>query len=364
MFRRFVAVIALVFAAASTAACSDDKDATTTPTTTSTPVGTTAPGGDGGIDGGIDGAERRIDAVVGARLSFEASVTPDALGPGGNLASAYKVGSRIVVWMRLAEEPTGVETSAQFGEAEVRSVDADGATFEVTGRVPRTLWRREQRMAPLAALATTPGDYEVVLQNLFTQRITVRAGQAAPASSTTAPAQAPAATRLLGASDLAGVAFGLDEVAAMSGLTSRFGKPSFDEVHKGTCGDERLAGWGSLSVTFRDTGGGTGATGGAGRRTFVGYVYSAPHARVTDGPRDLRTTSGLAPGASVADMQAREPGVVFVTDQVGYAATTWYASPGSRLGGRISDDVSAEGVTVIEIAASAASSGAATYAPC
>jgi hypothetical protein len=93
-------------------------------------------------------------------------------------------------------------------------------------------------------------------------------------------------------------------------------------------------------------------------------VYSAPHAGVTEGPTDLRTPSGVGPGSSLAELEALEPRVVFLTDQVGYAATTWYVQPGARLAGRLSDDVSAPDATVVEVASSAATSGESTYPGC
>lgn len=360
MFRPFVVVLAFAAALTSIAGCTNDNGTTTPSTSTSIGRGRDS----GAAVGEVEGTRRGdvgVDALVGAEVSFDARVKPDALGPGGNLASAFKVGSKIVVWMRVADEPAGVETSAQFGYAEVRSIDADGAKFAVTGRVPGTLWRREQRMMPLVEVATTAGTYEVALQGFFTQRVRVRTSESIPASTTTEPRAVPDASKLLGVRDLAGVAFGLDEVSALPGLTKRFGKPSFDDVRTGPCGAERLVGWGSLMVTFRDP---SVAGAGPGRREFTAYVYSAPHAGVTEGPMDLRTASGVAPGSSLAELEAREPGVVFVTDQVGYAATTWYAATGSRLAGRISDDVSAAGVTVVEIASSLASRGAPTYPGC
>jgi hypothetical protein len=67
---------------------------------------------------------------------------------------------------------------------------------------------------------------------------------------------------------------------------------------------------------------------------------------------------------SDAELQARDPDVVFVADQVGYSATTWYSATGSRLGGRLSDDVSAADVTVVEIASSIAAGDGATYPGC
>jgi hypothetical protein len=202
-----------------------------------------------------------------------------------------------------------------------------------------------------------PGVYEVALQGFFAQRVTVRPGQVPAATTTTTPAPVPASTKVLGAGDLAGVTLGLDEAAALAQLTQRFGQPSFDEQHQGSCGSERLVGWGSLMVALRDPAGGS-------RRVFVSYVYSAPHAGVSEGPTDLRTASGVGPGSSLAELQAREPGAVFVTDQVGYAATTWYAAKGSRLGGRVSDDVSAADVTVVEIASSSDAVPGSTYPGC
>ncbi len=362
MFRLCVIGFAFALACASAAGCSDHKGPSTTPTSTTASVR---------ADDGT------VAATIGASVSFDALVRPDALGPHGDLAGAFKVGSKIVVWLRLADEPAAVETSAQFGYAEVRSVDGDGARFTVTGRVPSTVWRREQRMTPLTAVPTAPGVYEVSLQGFFAQRLTVRAGELRPTSTTTTPAPAPANSKLLGAADLAGIAFGLDEQTAFAQLTQRFGKPAFDEQHNSTCGATRLVGWGSLMVAFRDpaaveTSGariaGTGASGsGAGlapsRRVFTDYVYSAAHAGTAEGPTDLRTASGVGPGSSLAELQARDPGVVFVTDQVGYSATTWYSAPGSRLAGRLSDDVSASDVTVVEIASIAAGDGA-TYPGC
>lgn len=360
MFRPFVVALALVAALTPITGCTNDYR-TTTPST-STSIGRNRDSGRaaGEADGNRRG-DGGVNAVVGAEVSFDARVKPDALGPGANLASAFKVGSKIVVWMRVADEPAGIETSAQFGYAEVRSIDADGAKFAVTGRVPGTLWRREQRMVALAEVTTAAGTYEVALQGFFTQRVTVRTSVSTPASTTTEPRPVPDPSKLLGVSDLAGVAFGLDEVSARRGLIQRFGKPSFDELHTGSCGAERLVGWGSLMVTFRDS---PVAGAGLGRRELAAYVYSAPHAGVTEGPMDLRTASGVAPGSSLGELKAREPGVVFVTDQVGYAATTWYTATGSRLAGRISDDVSAAGVTVVEIASSLASRDAPTYPGC
>jgi len=97
---------------------------------------------------------------------------------------------------------------------------------------------------------------------------------------------------------------------------------------------------------------------------FADYVYSAAHAGTAVGPTDLRTSNGVGPGASLAELVARDPSVVFVTDQVGYAATTWYATQGSRLAGRLSDDVSAADVTVVEIASSIDAGDTATYPGC
>lgn len=324
----------------------------------------------------IDGAGRQTtpasDAVrvrIGEPVTFDVVIDPATAliaGTVPGLSNAFRAGTRVVVWVVAAGTDGTSQTSAQFGTAEVRAADDSSVRFTVRGQVPATLWQRRAGGAPGTPSATRAGAYAVVLGDVFRRDLIVVDASPAPSTlaSTTRVALAPAPTtaadatrRVLGERDLAGVAFGTEERDAMARLTARFGPPTFDESHRSACGVQRLAGWGDLVVTFR--------TIDPGRdKVFVVYRYGAPHAGTQEGPVGLQTASGLEPGMSLDELQAREPAVVFVTDADGPALASWYAGPGRRLAGRLNDDVTAPSVGVVEIASSLATSALPTLADC
>ncbi len=300
-------------------------------------------------------------AVPGAPLAFEVETSFAALGERGELLRAYPNGTKVAVSIRRRGEPPGLEVAAHFGTAEVAPLDDGRVRFRVHGIVPATLWQREQRGRVAAELPTRPGEYEVGLNGLFEQPVVILAADSvAPSATTTAPDRGEPARRVLGEGDLAGVAFGRPEGEAIDALRARFGVPSFDDVENTECGPQRSVGWGSLVTTYRVD----RRVGAAPERVFVGYTYHAPRAVMDEGPQGLRTAGGVAAGMSIAEVRALEPSIVFTTEQVGYALTTWYASEGSRLAGRLSDDVSSPHASVSEIASSLATPDRATYPEC
>jgi hypothetical protein len=323
-------------------------------TTTTVGRGTATTTSSGGPAGPV-----ALPAVAGEALSFEVTATFDQLGDRGTLLRSYPSGTKVTVSIRRVADTAGRETSGHFGVAEVRAIDADRVRFAVSGLVPSTMWVREQRAAVATEVATPAGDYEVGLPGLFAQRVAVRA-MPVPPTSTTAPERGAPADRVLGERDLAGVLFGTPENEAIAALTARFGRPSFDDRDNTVCGEQRSVGWGSLITTYRTDPRRPGEPG----RVLTGYTYHAARAALTDGPVGLRTASGLPPGAPVAVLRAVEPSVIFRTDQLGYAVTTWFATAGSRLAGRLSDDISAPDSSVTEISSSIAGQEPATYPGC
>ncbi len=302
-----------------------------------------------------------FEVVIDPRTAPAASSVP---GRPTGVAGAFRVGARVVVWVRAAGDDPRAATAAHFGTAEVRDASPERLVFAVRGRVPPTLWARRAGGLPGTSIATPAGRYTVVLDGFFGRDLVVDddAPRAVPTVVTVIPGPtSPDATsgdpRVLGEQDLAGVAFGTDETVAMARLTARFGRPSFDEMHTGRCGVERLAGWGDLLVVLRAPAAGAGAN---GAKVFVAYRYSAPHAGTNEGPLGLATVSGLEPGMTIAQLRAREPRAVFVTDVDSTVLASWYASPGGRLAGRLSDDVTAADPAVVEVASSLSTLPAAT----
>lgn len=295
-----------------------------------------------------------VRARVGEQVSFDVVVDPRTVpaasnvpGRGPGLAGAFRVGARVVVWIAADGDTATQATSAHFGVAEVREATADRLAFTVTGTVPAELWSRRAGGATGTRVTTAPGRFTVVLDGFFRRALVVQGagGPVGTAPAATLAAATPADQRVLGERDLAGVAFGTDEATALARLRARFGPPSFDELHPSRCGEERLAGWGDLLVVLR-------ATSAGGPKVFVGYHYSAPHAGTTEGPRGLATASGLEPGMSLAELRAAEPRATFVTDPDSLVLASWNAAPGARLAGRLSDDVTAGEVAVVELASS------------
>lgn len=369
-FARLVAVVTFACAVAGIVACTDSG------------AGPSARAAGGPAASSLDGAGRETTPSGGAmrvrpgeQVTFDVVIDPGTSPiassvPG--LSNAFRVGTRVVVWIVAAATDGRAQTSAQFGIAEVRATDDSSVRFTVRGQVPATLWQRRAGGTPGTPVATRPGAYAVVLNDVFRRDLVVV--DASPATSTVAAttrasiAPAPtttadAARRVLGERDLAGVAFGTGEREAMASLSARFGPPSFDEPHRSACGAQRLAGWGDLVVTFRAIGAdGTGGAGGA--KVLVGYRYSAPHAGTHEGPEGLQTETGLEPGMALDELRVREPAVTFVTDADGPALASWYAGPGRRLAGRLNDDVTAPSVGVVEIASSLATLALPTLADC
>jgi hypothetical protein len=328
-------------------------------------VGTTvtgAPAGGNGPSGSSSGSSSgpaALAVAAGEPLSFEVAPTLAELGDRGTVLRSNPGGAKVTVSIRRVTDTPGRETSAHFGVAEVRAFEADRVRFTVSGVVPATVWVREQRAAIATEVVTPAGDYEVGLPGLFAQRVVVRAGSVPP-TSTAAPDRGAPADRVLGERDLAGVLFGTPETEAIAALTARFGRPSSDDRDATVCGEQRTVGWGSLLSVYRADPRLPRAPG----RVLAGYTSYAPRAAMTDGPAGLRTTSGLPVGAPVAALRAIEPSAVFRTEQLGYAVSTWFAAAGSRLAGRLSDDVSAPDASVTEISSSIAGQEPATYPGC
>jgi hypothetical protein len=296
---------------------------------------------------GPTGAPSPIVARVDQAMTFDAVTPADSLTQPGDIASKYRVGSRVVVWIQRRGDPAGVQTSAQFGNAEVLSADSrDGVRWRVRGRVPAALWTRRAGGLEASRVPAASGRYEVTLAGSFAQPVDVE-GPAASTTTTVSPPSGPPDPRAaLGADNLAGVRLGLATDRALEQLRAAFGKPTLDEADGMSCPGVRVVGWGTLLVEF-----GPLEPASRGPAVFLAYRYLAPHASGPAGPQGLTTARGLAPGMSLEQLVALEPGVVFTTSRTSVSLTTWYESSGAALGGRLSDDVTADGATVVEVGA-------------
>lgn len=356
---RWLDVGALVVSLLCLCACTNDDDGDDAPgaargASTTTAAATTS-GASSSTRGDASGA---LVARAGTPLQFEVQVARASLGERAELLGAYAVGTKVAVSLRRAEDAPGRETSAYFGHAEVRAVDGRVVRFAVSGRMPPMVWQREQRARFALELPTPAGEYEVALPGVFAQRVTVTEPAVVDPTSTVLVDRGTPADRVLGERDLAGVAFGAPEAEAVARLAARFGRPDFDDVEATDCGEQRTVGWGSLVTTYRAD------PRAGGGKVFSGFTYHAPRAASVGGPAELRTTNGLPAGASLAELRSVETSAVFATEQVGYAVTTWFAAPGSRLAGRLSDDVSAPDVAVTEVSSSIGSQDRPTYPGC
>jgi hypothetical protein len=291
----------------------------------------------------------------------EPTITPISGAPGTPFSGTSQMrdhrflpreSQTVDVWFVRAGSASGVRSAS--GLAGTATIEPSGS-ITILGRVPHALASAERDVFPAGTVfAMVPGEYRIAFEpfvldggvdlyglgGLVFQVTEIGSGLGPPDAADHVPAPARA---VLGADELASVAFGTSANEAIDRLSARFGRPDSDTGWENACLTERRLTWGGLTAWFS----GDGPAGEVTDGVFGWYHYERSEG-ITAG---LETPSGVRLGNTLAELTGREPTTTWLGGYDSQELALWTTDGG--LIGSLSQDVTGPGPVVTSIGAGA-----------
>jgi hypothetical protein len=298
--------------------------------------------------------------VTTSAVPLAASINPTSGAPGTPFSGTSQVrDDRFLPHERLTVDVWFVRGDSTYGArglAGRATIDPSG-TITILGTVLHALAEVEQDEFPTGTtFAMLPGDYRITTEPYLLDggidgygldglvfRVTAIGSGLGPLE---AGDHVPDPLRtVLGADELAGVAFGSSANEAVDRLSARFGRPDSDSGWENACLTERRVSWGGLTAWF---------SAGVPAAEVTDGVFGWYHYERSEGvTAALETPSGVRLGIPLAELRGREPTTTWVGGYGSPVLARWRTEGGFL--GSLSQDVTGPDPIVTSIAAGAES---------